>query len=237
MERAAKARGLRNIADINENPGEGFFPVPVSQSATERSSSASAYLTRAVRRRPNLTIMADTRVTRLRFDGLRACGVVVERAGETTHIDAREVIISAGAIHSPALLLRSGIGPAEELKALGIAPVMDRPGVGRNLQNHPYLHFALTLPPRSRLKAQLRHFAVAGLRLSSGIEGCPPADLIVYALGRVSARSFGPDLRWSARRSMRRSRAAASRSRAPMRTWPLTSRSHCCRIRAIRRAW
>jgi choline dehydrogenase-like flavoprotein len=194
MERAANARGLRNIADINENPGEGFFPVPVSQSPTERSSSASAYLTRAVRRRPNLAIMAETRVTRLRFDGLRACGVVTERAGETVHIDAREVIVSAGAIHSPALLLRSGLGPVEELKALGIAPVMDRPGVGRNLQNHPYLHFALTLPPRSRLRAQLRHFAVAGLRLSSGIEGCPAADLIVYAIGRVSARSFGPDL-------------------------------------------
>lgn len=194
MGRAANARGLPNIADINENPSEGFFPVPVSQSATERSSSASAYLTRAVRRRPNLAIMAETRVTRLRFDGLSACGVVAERGGEITHIDAREVIVSAGAIHSPALLLRSGLGPAEELNALGIAPVMDRPGVGRNLQNHPYLHFALTLPPRSRLKAQLRHFAVAGLRLSSGIEGCPPADLIVYAIGRVSARSFGPDL-------------------------------------------
>jgi len=194
MERAANARGLRNVADINENPGEGFFPVPVSQSATERSSSASAYLTYAVRRRPNLTIMAETRVTRLRFEGLRACGVEVERGGVTEQIDAREVIVSAGAIHSPALLMRSGIGPVEELKALGIAPVMDRPGVGRNLQNHPYLHFALTLPPPSRLKANLRHFAVAGLRLSSGVEGCPPADLIVYAIGRVSARSFGPDL-------------------------------------------
>jgi 5-(hydroxymethyl)furfural/furfural oxidase len=194
MERAANERGLRNIADINEDPGEGFFPVPVSQSATERSSSASAYLTRAVRQRSNLAIMAETRVTHLRFDGLRACGVVAERGGESKHVDAREIIVSAGAIHSPALLLRSGIGPAEELKALGIAPVMDRPGVGRNLQNHPYLHFALTLPPPSRLKAQLRHFAVAGLRLSSGIDGCPPADLIVYAIGRVSARSFGPDL-------------------------------------------
>jgi choline dehydrogenase-like flavoprotein len=194
MERAANARGLRNIADINESPGEGFFPVPVSQSTTQRSSSASAYLTRAVRRRPNLAIMAETRVTRLRFDGPRACGVEIERGGERIEIDAREIIVSAGAIHSPTLLLRSGIGPAEELKALGIAPVMDRPGVGRNLQNHPYLHFALTLPQSTRLKAHLRHFAVAGLRLSSRIEGCPPADLIVYAIGRVSTRSFGPDL-------------------------------------------
>jgi choline dehydrogenase-like flavoprotein len=194
MERAANARGLSNIADINENPGEGFFPVPVSQSETTRSSSASAYLTREVRRRPNLAIMAETRVNLLRFEGLRACGAVVERAGEITTIDAREVILSAGSIHSPAMLLRSGIGPADELKQLGITPLIDRPGVGRNLQNHPYLHFALTLPPRSRLKGHLRRFAVAGLRLSSGIEGCPEADLIVYALGRVSPRSYGPDL-------------------------------------------
>ena len=92
------------------------------------------------------------------------------------------------------MLLRSGIGPAEELQRLGITPRVDRRGVGRNLQNHPYLHFALTLPPRSRLRADLRRFGIAAIRLSSGLEGCPPGDLLVFTMARVSPRSFGADV-------------------------------------------
>jgi 5-(hydroxymethyl)furfural/furfural oxidase len=193
MERAAVAHGLPLVPDINENPGVGFFPMPVSQDE-QRSTSASRYLTATVRKRSNLAIMANTRVTALRFDGARVCGVVAERSGQTMTIDAREVIVSAGAIHSPAILLRAGIGPADELKALGIAPVADRRGVGRNLQNHPYLHFAVTLPPSARLKNHLRRFAIAGLRQSSGLEGGTAADLLIFVFGRVSPRSYGPDL-------------------------------------------
>lgn len=191
MERAAIARGLPSVADINESPGRGFFAMPVSNSETARSSSASAYLTSGVRRRPNLKIMTDTLVTALRFEGLRACGVTTLRGGETQSIDAREVILSVGAIHSPAMLLRAGIGPAAELARLGIAPLAARSGVGRNLQNHPYVNIALTLPPGSRLHAQLRHFALAGIRFSSGLENCPDADLLAYAIGRVSPHSWG----------------------------------------------
>lgn len=194
MERAAKARGLAGIDDINEDPRAGFFPMPVSQSESARSSSASAYLTSEVRRRPNLEIMTDTLVTALRFDGLRAVGATLRRGGETITIDAREVILSAGAVHSPAMLMRAGIGPAGELKRLGIAPLAVREGVGRNLQNHPYLNIALTLPPGLRMNGHLRHFALAGMRMSSGLENCPPADLLVFAIGRVSGRSWGPSL-------------------------------------------
>lgn len=194
MERTAKARGLPSISDINESSGPGFFAMPVSQSETARSSTASAYLTSEVRRRPNLVIMTDALVTALRFDGLRACGATVRRAGETRTIDAHEVILSAGAIHSPAILLRAGIGPAEDLRRLGTAPLVVRPGVGCNLQNHPYLNFALTLPSHSRLQAHLRHFAIAAMRLSSGLGNCPEADLLVFAIGRVSGHSYGPAL-------------------------------------------
>lgn len=194
LEHASVAHGLPVVSDINENPGDGFFPMPVSQDAETRSTSASCYLTEAVRKRANLSIMPNTRVSRLRFDGARATGAIIERGGQTTEIDAREVVVCAGAIHSPAILLRSGIGPADELKRLGIEPVADRRGVGRNLQNHPYLHFAVTLPPRSRLKSHLRRFAIAGIRQSSGLDGGTPADLLVIAFGRVSPRSYGPDL-------------------------------------------
>jgi 5-(hydroxymethyl)furfural/furfural oxidase len=195
MQKAAERTGLRNVADINEDPRDGFFSMPVSQGADDtRSSSASRYLTNAVRARSNLAIMAETRVVALRFDGLRACGATVKRAEETREIEAREVILCAGAIHSPAMLLRAGIGPADELKRVGVAPLVDRPGVGRNLQNHPYLHFAVTLPRRSRLRARLRRFALAGIRQSSGLEGGTEADLMIFVFARVSPYAYGPDL-------------------------------------------
>jgi 5-(hydroxymethyl)furfural/furfural oxidase len=193
MERAAHARGLPAIGDINEDPRAGFFPLPLSHGET-RSSSASIYLTSEVRRRPNLEITTGTQVTKLRFDGTRAIGVTIRRGGETKDIAAREVILSSGAVHSPAMLMRSGVGPGAELQRLGITPVAVRAGVGRNLQNHPYLNIAMTLPQGRRMDANLRHFALGGMRISSGLKDCPPADLIVFAIGRVSGRSWGPSL-------------------------------------------
>jgi 5-(hydroxymethyl)furfural/furfural oxidase len=106
-------------------------------------------------------------------------------------LPASEVVLSAGAINSAALLLRSGVGPAAELRALGIAPVADRGGVGRNYQNHSLLHFAMTLNPESRLAQHARHFTITSLRFSSGLDGCPAGDLFLYFVGRVSGRSFG----------------------------------------------
>jgi choline dehydrogenase-like flavoprotein len=184
---------LAHVADINETVGDGFFPMPLSQDDA-RASSARCYLTSAVRRRSNLAIMSRTRVTGLRLNGNTVVGVTAERAGEIGQLSAREVIVSAGAIHSPAMLLRSGIGPGDELRALGITSIADRPGVGRNLQNHMYLHFALTLPPGQRLAAPLRRFAIAGIRLSSGLAGCPPHDLLLFTIGRVSPHAYGVDL-------------------------------------------
>lgn len=193
IEHAAAARGLATIADINEQPGDGFFPMPISHGAA-RASSASAYLTIAVRQRPNLKIVTKARVTGLLFEGRRACGVTLEQSGATAQIEAHEIILCAGAVHSPAILLRAGIGPAEALKSHGIEPRLDCRGVGRQLQNHPYLHFALTLPARSRLRADLRRFAVAGLRLSSGLADCPRSDLLLFTLARVSPHAYGTAL-------------------------------------------
>jgi choline dehydrogenase-like flavoprotein len=194
MERAAVTQGLPVISDINENPGNGFFPMPVSQGDNIRSTSANRYLTQSVRKRSNLAIMTEAKAAALCFDGTRVSGAIIERGGETIQINAREVVLSAGAIHTPTILLRSGVGPAEELKRLGITPVADFRGVGRNLQNHPYLHFAVTLPPRSRLASHLRRFAIAGIRQSSGLEGGTEADMLIFIFGRVSPRSYGPDL-------------------------------------------
>ncbi|CAG9275174.1 Sorbose dehydrogenase [Paraburkholderia unamae] len=191
MGSAAGALGYPFVPDINEHPRDGFFPMPSSRNADTRSTSAGCYLTADVRRRRNLKIMADTRALRLVFDGRKAVGVEVERNGVASKVSGHRIVLSSGAIHSPTLLLRSGIGPATELTAKGIEPLLDLPGVGRNLQNHSYLFYALTLPRGKRLAQDLRRFVVAGVRASSNLPDCPASDLFVFALGRVSPRSFG----------------------------------------------
>jgi 5-(hydroxymethyl)furfural/furfural oxidase len=194
METVAVQRGLPSIAHVNETPGDGFFPMPLTQDDLGRASSARCYLTSAVRRRSNLAILTNAKVTGLFLSGKRVDGVTVESGGGTQTLTAREVVLCAGAIHSPAMLLRAGIGPAAELQRLGVRPVVDRPGVGRRLQNHLYLHFALTIPPGLRLAAHRRAFAIAGLRLSSGMPECPAGDLLLFALGRATPQAYGAGL-------------------------------------------
>jgi 5-(hydroxymethyl)furfural/furfural oxidase len=194
MRDASQASGYSCVDDINEYPGDGFFPMPNSCDASVRSTSARCYLTAEARARHNLTIMTETRVRRLLFDGLKVIGVEAEQRGEKVTLKARRVILSAGAIHSPSILLRSGIGPEKELFSVGVKPLVDRSGVGRNLQNHSYMFFALTLPRGKRLASQLRRFVVAGLRASSRLPDCPEGDLMLFMLGRVSPRSFGTDV-------------------------------------------
>jgi 5-(hydroxymethyl)furfural/furfural oxidase len=190
VEQAAMARGMASHPNVYDAAGDGFFAAPLSQD-DERAGSARCYLTAPVRARRNLEIMANTRALRITFDGMRVAGVVVERAGEEKTIATREVVVSAGAIHSPALLLHSGIGPAADLRKLGITIAADRPGVGRNYQNHAQLHFCMTLKPDSRLPAAAQHYIMTSLRFSSGLEGCAAGDLFHYFTGRVSNKPFG----------------------------------------------
>jgi 5-(hydroxymethyl)furfural/furfural oxidase len=190
IETAVLALGMQSHADINETSADGFFATPLSQDR-ERATSARCYLTQEVRRRANLQIMADTRVHNLYLEGNRVCGVLAERGGHTEVLLASEVVVCAGAINTAALLLRAGIGCADELGRIGIACVADRPGVGRNYQNHSLLHFAMTLDRSSRLSHGDRHYTMTSLRFSSGLEGCPAGDLFLYFIGRVSNRPFG----------------------------------------------
>lgn len=194
MHRVATQRGHRAVDDINEDGGEGVFPMPLSQGNGVRASSPHCYLTAAVRRRANLAMMAGTRVSMLNVESGRVTGVTLEQGGQMRTVNARQVILSAGAIHSPAMLLRSGIGAAEDLQRLSIAVKADRPGVGANLQNHPYLHFAVTIPPDLRLAAELHQFGLVGLRHSSNTGDAPSGDLLAFAVGRVSPRPFGAAL-------------------------------------------
>ena len=191
IEDVLMAQGVPSHANAYETDDDAFFQTPLSQDH-ERATSARCYLTAEARARPNLEILCDTRVLRVLFDGQRVTGILVERAGVQKTIAAREVVISAGGIHSPAVLLRSGVGPAEDLRKLGIAVVADRRGVGRNYQNHPQLHFAMPLKPGTRLATSAQHYIMTGHRFSSGLPGCSRGDLFHYYTGRVSTRSFGP---------------------------------------------
>lgn len=114
--------------------GVGFYQV--TQKHARRSSSATAYL-RPAMQRPNLTLMLAEMVTCIVVEKGRATGVEILRGGNRQTVRAeREVIVSAGAIGSPKLLLLSGIGPADHLKRVGVTPVHNLPGVGENLQDH-----------------------------------------------------------------------------------------------------
>jgi choline dehydrogenase-like flavoprotein len=191
LEQAVTARGVASHPDAYATAEDGFFATPLSQDH-ERATSARCYLTNEVRARPNLEIMCNTRVLRVTFNGARVTGVMIERAGQTQTIAGGEVVVSAGGIHSPALLLRSGIGPAEDLNKLGIAVAADRRGVGRNYQNHPQLHFAMTLKPNGRMPKSAQHYIMTSQRFSSGLDGCSRGDLFHYYTGRISTKSFGP---------------------------------------------
>ncbi|MGD8894722.1 MAG: GMC family oxidoreductase N-terminal domain-containing protein [Acidobacteriota bacterium] len=134
---AALQAGLPRNEDFNGERQEGVGFYQLNQKDGERHSAAGAYLRPALER-DNLTVENHARATRVLFEVRRAVGVSYVQDERTHEVRAsREVILSAGTIGSAQLLLLSGVGPAEQLSALGIAVVHDLPGVGENLQDHP----------------------------------------------------------------------------------------------------
>src|SRR5262245_14469965 len=143
--RAIQQYGMPFNPDFNGRTmyGAGFYQVTCRDG--RRRSAAVSYL-HPVRRRPNLTVKTHARVLRVVVENGRAVGVeLAQGSGRETLRASREVIVSAGAINSPRLLMLSGIGPADELKAVGIKPVVDLNGVGSNLQDHLCTNVHLTL--------------------------------------------------------------------------------------------
>ncbi|MFM7349715.1 MAG: GMC family oxidoreductase [Erythrobacter sp.] len=133
---AAAALQLRTNADFNGERQEGFGLYQVTQHKGERWSAARAYV-EPVRDQGNVSVRTDTLVEKLVIEAGRVTGVQVRRKGKRETLLARRgVILSAGAFNSPQVLMLSGIGPAEHLKAHGIDVVVDRPAVGGNLQDH-----------------------------------------------------------------------------------------------------
>ena len=133
---AGALAGIEARDDFNTGEQDGVGRYQLTQRNGMRCSTAVAYL-HPVLSRPNLTLVPMALVTRVLFDGARASGVEAVVDGKPTALEAeREVILSAGAYQSPQLLMLSGIGPADELSALGVDVRLDQPAVGGNLQDH-----------------------------------------------------------------------------------------------------
>lgn len=133
---AAEAIGLPVQADMNGPAREGFSTFQQTRRGRRRISAARAYLHPALAR-PNLTVLDEAQVLRIVLEGGRAAGIVLRRGGADRVVRARrEVVLCAGAIGSPQLLMLSGIGPGEQLAGLGIPVLRDMPGIGANLQDH-----------------------------------------------------------------------------------------------------
>ncbi len=133
---AAEQCGIPKVADFNGGSNEGSSYFQVNQKNGRRWSAARGFL-KPARERPNLTVITGALADRILFDGTRAVGVAYRRDGREETVKARgEVILAAGAVASPAILERSGIGAGGRLAALGVNLVADVPGVGENLQDH-----------------------------------------------------------------------------------------------------
>ena len=185
LETRLKNEGLASQDDLNAETTDGVGPVPLNISPATRVSSARGFLTAAVRGRKNLQILTNTEVGKILFEGARAVGVSVRTEQGARRVAAREVIVTCGAIHSPALLQRSGVGPGAELKKLGIAVAVDRPGVGKNLSNHPMMSINAHVRRRGRPADTKGPPCMVVARYSSGASGCPPTDMILNLWERV----------------------------------------------------
>jgi 5-(hydroxymethyl)furfural/furfural oxidase len=186
-----EARGHQRRVDQNGEWLDGVMPIATNLDENwRRVPTATGYLTAQVRARPNLMILPRHHARTLVFDGLRVTGAQFDHGGATKRIDARLTIIACGAIHTPAFLMRNGVGPAADLAALGIKVIADHAGVGRNLLEHPSTHVSCILRPSARLSEGRYHIQTI-LRFSSGLAGAPPGDMHMAIVSRSGWQAVG----------------------------------------------
>jgi choline dehydrogenase len=174
---AGSALGFEYIDDFNAAEQHGIGPYPLDVIDGVRQNTGITYLTEQVRRRPNVTIRSDAQVDRVIFEDGHAVGV---RLVDGSFERATTTILSAGVYGSPAILLRSGIGPAQGLRALGIPVVVDAP-VGRRLMDHPFSFNIYALVPQAREMEP-----AAGAILWTNSQEAAPGELDV----QISATHF-----------------------------------------------
>ncbi len=183
---ASEAAGIPRIADYNGPEQDGVSMFQVTQRNGARFSAADAYL-RPARSRPNLEVRTNVTVLGVELDGERAVGVRVRgrRGGDELLRAEREVILSAGAIGTPQLLALSGIGAGAELAAAGVQPRHELPGVGRNLQDHPFLTLIWEVSDQNTLYGAERPKALAEWLLRrSGKLSSTVAEVVAFVRTR-----------------------------------------------------
>ena len=192
---AFKQAGHKYHLDQNGAFEDGYFPITISNAYERRVSAAIGYLDPGTRLRENLTISTETQVSELLFEGHRCVGVKALVRGQPQEFRANEVILSSGAIHSPAHLLRAGIGPSGDLRELGIDVRAHVPGVGQRLQDHPAVAVAAFIKPHARIihDYSRRHIYLA-LRYSSKLDGIPPGDMFTVVTNKTSWHAVGEQI-------------------------------------------
>ena len=159
--KAAEAAGYEATTDYNGHRQEGFGPADMTVWKGRRWSSANAYLRPALKR-GNVQLRTGVMVDKLLFEGRKCVGVRYKKAGKSVEVRAgKAVILSAGAIGSPAILQRSGIGPAKVLQQAGVEVLLDRAGVGANLQDHLEVYFQVACKQPITLYKHLNLFSKA----------------------------------------------------------------------------
>jgi choline dehydrogenase len=184
---ATRELGFAAEPDKNDQGEPGYGPVPMNVADGVRWNTGIAYI-EPIFDRPNLAVRGDTTARRVLFDGTRATGVEVESAGVVSVVEGGEIVLSAGAVKSPHLLLVSGAGPRDELAALGIPVVSDRPAVGRAFSDHPEI--AVGWEPKrsvvdystSQSMAGCLNFTATGSEIAGDLEIIPLIKPMGYLL-------------------------------------------------------
>jgi 5-(hydroxymethyl)furfural/furfural oxidase len=191
MGEAIQRRGFAFIEDYNSDARDGLSSVPTNCLPERRVSAPMAYLDRNVRCRRNLKIVPNTKVDRVNFESGRVNGVWLHTCGITKFVPGRQVIVSCGALQSPAVLMRSGIGPRRKLESHSIQVVKDVPGVGANLQNHPCVFLTAYLVPGAIQPVENVYFLQNWLRFSSNHPGCTLSDMHLMMFNKVDWHPLG----------------------------------------------
>ena len=182
---ACRAAGHADCPDHNDPDAIGVGPLAFNTVDRVRWSTAIAYIGPS-RPRLNLTVRSGCMARRVLFEGNKAVGVEVESGGETFSVKGGEVILSAGAIGSPHVLMLSGVGPQEHLGEHGIPVVADLPGVGQNLRDHPLIYMAWSVQPGVEMDRRVR---ISNLALRYTASGSHlPKDMIMYMASSVGGR-------------------------------------------------
>jgi predicted dehydrogenase (TIGR03970 family) len=157
---ACLAAGFADSPDHNAPGASGVGAIPLNTIDGIRQSTQIGYLN-PTRDRPNLSILPDCTVIQVLLEGQRAVGVLARRSGEPLRIEAGEIILSAGAIGSPHLLMLSGIGPPAQLRAAGVTVEADLAGVGQNLRDHPHVYTTWSPRPEQSMDPARPRYQVA----------------------------------------------------------------------------